>query len=162
MMGLETPAKNGLQPEVANFTDRDYQKQAAFRHALRKFLRFSEEQARMHGITPQQHIALLSIRGQQSYPRVTVGDVAEAMQMRHHSASLLVDRCVKRGLLYRQEDPQDRRRVMLSLTDAGQQLLDEITRANRQELQTLDVDLFRESVRKGLDSEFESNDSRPG
>jgi DNA-binding MarR family transcriptional regulator len=140
------------QASTARFDDGDYQNQAAFRHALRQFLRFSEEQARIQGITPQQHIALLSVRGEKSYPRVTVGDVAEAMQMRHHSASLLVDRCVKRGLLDRQEDPDDRRRVMLSLTDDGQQVLDEITRANREELGTLDLDLFQNVIRKALDN----------
>jgi DNA-binding MarR family transcriptional regulator len=148
-----------VRPDPAIFDDRAYQDQAAFRHALRRFLRFSEEQARQHGITPQQHIVLLSIRGQSTYPRVTVGDVAEAMQMRHHSASLLVDRCVKRGLLDRREDPDDRRRVMLSLTADGQKLLDEITRANRDELHALDLDLFHKSVREALEIEWEPNES---
>lgn len=64
--------------------------------------------------------------------------------MRHHCASLLVDRCVKLGLLELQEDPEDRRPVMLSLTTEGQQNLDEITRAHRNELQLLDVGLIRE------------------
>jgi DNA-binding MarR family transcriptional regulator len=148
----ETEHQATSQSRTAELNNSDYQDQAAFRHALRRFLRFSEEQARVHGITPQQHIALLSIRGQKAYPRVTVGDVAEAMQMRHHSASLLIDRCVKRGLLDRQEDPDDRRRVMLSLTDEGQQVLDEITRANRQELQALDLDVFQSAVRHAVDT----------
>jgi DNA-binding MarR family transcriptional regulator len=150
------------RPRTAEFDDSDYQSQAAFRHALRRFLHFSEEQARAHGITPQQHIALLSIRGQKTYPRVTVGDVAQAMQMRHHSASLLIDRCVKRGLLDRQEDPDDRRRVMLSLTDEGQQVLDEITRANRKELHALDMDVFQRVVRDAVDTAWGAADTRPG
>jgi DNA-binding MarR family transcriptional regulator len=140
-------------------TENAYQIQASFRSSLRRFLRFSEEEARKHGITPQQHLALLSIRGQPSYPRVAVGRVAEAMQIRHHSASLLVDRCVKRGLLYRQEDPDDRRRVMLSLTDDGQQVLDEITRANRNELYTLDFDRMRKTVHQALGTDSESKSS---
>jgi DNA-binding MarR family transcriptional regulator len=140
-------------------TENEYQSQASFRSTLRRFLRFSEEEARKHGITPQQHLALLSIRGQPSYPRVAVGGVADAMQIRHHSASLLVDRCVKRGLLHRQEDPDDRRRVMLSLTDAGQQVLDEIIRAHRNELRTLDFEPTRKSVHQALDAESESQSS---
>lgn len=144
---------------AAAFSDHEYQEQAAFRHALRRFLHFSEEQARKHGVTPQQHIVLLSIRGEPEYPRVTVGNVAEAMQMRHHSASLLVDRCVKRGLLLREEDPEDRRRVMLSLTTEGQKLLDAITRANREELRALDLDLFHRSVRDALAVEWEPKDA---
>lgn len=144
-----------LSSDSTPLDDRLYQEQAGLRHALRRFLRFSEEQARLHGITPQQHIALLSIRGALSYPRVTVGDVAEAMQMRHHSASLLVDRCVKRGLVNREEDPEDRRRVMLSLTSEGQILLDDITRANRRHLRTLDLHPVRRSVLQGLDSQAE-------
>jgi len=128
------------------FDDRDYQAQAAFRRAVRHFLHFSEEQARHHGITPQQHLALLSIRGSSSYPKVTVGEVAEAMQMRHHSASLLVDRCVKAGQVSRLEDPEDRRRVMLSLTTDGQQRLDAITRANRLQLHDLDFEGLQKSL----------------
>jgi DNA-binding MarR family transcriptional regulator len=147
-------------PGTSEFDDSDYQTQAAFRHALRRFLHFSEQQARAHGITPQQHIALLSIRGQKTYPRVTVGDVAEAMQMRHHSASLLIDRCVKRGLLDRREDPDDRRRVMLSLTDEGQQVLDEITQANREELHALDLDVFQRVVRNAVDAAWGAVDTR--
>jgi DNA-binding MarR family transcriptional regulator len=126
----------------ARLTDADYRDQANFRAALRKFLHFSEEQARAHGITPQQHLLLLMIRGHSSYPAVTVGEAAESLQIRHHSASLLVDRCVKRGLLDRKEDPIDRRRVQLSLTPEGEHVLARITLANRQEMGDLSHDLF--------------------
>ena len=146
--------KAEIDSDLPPLDGRAYQEQAAFRHALRRFLRFSEEQARSHGITPQQHIVLLSIRGHPSYPRVTVGDVAEAMQMRHHSASLLVDRCVRRGLLDREEDTEDRRRVMLSLTPAGERVLEQITRANRLELRELDLDRFYDSLREALDIDW--------
>jgi DNA-binding MarR family transcriptional regulator len=148
-----------VRSEPVSFHDHLYREQAAFRHALRRFLRFSEEQARSYGVTPQQHIVLLSVRGEPSYPRVTVGDVAEAMQMRHHSASLLVDRCVKRGLIDRKENPEDRRRVMLSLTPEGQKILDEITRANRDELHALNLDVFYKSVREALNVEWATNDA---
>jgi DNA-binding MarR family transcriptional regulator len=140
------------------FDDRDYQIQASFRRALRQFLHFSEEQSRKHDITPQQHLVMLSIRGNTAYPKVTVSDVAEAMQMRHHSASLLVDRCVKRHLLSRVEDPDDRRRVMLSLTPEGQRVLDDITRANRLQLKELDFERLQLSLNKVRDIEARASE----
>src|SRR5579871_4978384 len=82
-------------------TDEDFQIQASFRYLIRRFVRFSEEQARAAGITPQQHMMLLTIRGHPAYPLVTIKDIAERLQLRHHSTSLLVDRGVKRGLLRR-------------------------------------------------------------
>src|SRR5579864_5735887 len=72
-------------------TDSDFRDQAEFRAALRRFLRYSEEQSRVYGITPQQHLLLLAVRGHANYPNVSIGDVAEALRIRHHSASLLVD-----------------------------------------------------------------------
>lgn len=124
----------GRVPYPGKFSDRDYHLQAEFRSTLRRFLRFSEEQAMLHGITPQQHLLLLTVRGHAAYPQVSVGDVADSLQIRHHSASLLIDRCFKRGLLTRTEDPEDRRRALIALTEAGQRVLDEITEANREEL----------------------------
>src|SRR5579884_1882402 len=102
------------QPSM-RFTEQDYSDQAAFRCAIREFLRFAEEQARELGITPQQHVLLAITRGHPSYPRVTIGDVATALQVRQSSASLLVDRSVKKGLLNRREDDEDRRRAIISL-----------------------------------------------
>lgn len=127
-------------------SDSEYRDQADFRAALRRFLRFSEEQARGQGITPQQHQLLLSVRGHADYPSVSIGAVAEALQIRHHSASLLVDRCVRRGLLNRREDVKDRRRALVSLTDDGQRCLDGITLANRRQMGTLKGSLFRDSL----------------
>ena len=137
------------QPEEA-LSDSDYQDQAAFRHAIRIFSRFSEQQARAADITPQQHILLLVVRGHPAYPAVSIGAVAEQLQVRHHSASLLVDRGVKRGLLIRTDDPEDRRRVLVSLTEEGQRILEAITIANRQQLRKLGGAIFRDSLRRAL------------
>lgn len=131
-------------------TEQDYRDQADFRCALRKFLRYSEEQAQSAGITPQQHLLLLIVRGHPSYPRVTIRELAEALQLRQSSVSLLVDRTVKRGLLNRREDPEDRRRALVTPTDEGQRLLDEITIANRHVMASLEGSLFRDSLRRAL------------
>jgi DNA-binding MarR family transcriptional regulator len=145
-----TNGQQGGSRRGGRFSDGDYQDQADFRCALREFLHFSEEQARAVGITPQQHLLLLIIRGHRGYPRVSIGEIADALRIRHHGASLLVDRSVKRGLLRRQEDPGDRRRVLVSLTEEGQRLLDRITMENRRELSALEESLFRDSLRQAI------------
>ena len=99
--------------------DEDYRRQADFRYAIRRFSAYSERQAHAAGITPQQHLLLLTLRGHPSFPIVTVGDVADRLQIRHHSASLLIECSVQRGLLARGEDPTDRRKALISLTDRG-------------------------------------------
>ena len=148
--------RSAVEPEQGDgssralFSDEDYRDQADFRCALRRFLRFAEERARAVGITPQQYLLLLVVRGHRSYPRVSIGEVAEALQIRHHGASLLVDRSVKRGLLHRREDPSDRRRALVSLTGEGQLLLDHVAAANRRELGALGDSLFRESFLQAL------------
>ncbi len=119
---------------------RDYEALAAFRHALRRFLRFSEEAARQAGLTPQQHQALLAVHGSPD-EAVTVGGLAERLQVRHHSAVGLADRLSALGLLRRRTDRADRRRVLLSLTPKGRRLLEGLSVAHRQELARLQQDL---------------------
>lgn len=136
--------------EHAVFSDSDYRDQADFRCALRQFLHYTEDRARAAGITPQQYLLLLIVRGHQAYPKVSIGDIADAMQIRHHSASLLVDRGVKRGLLRREEDRIDRRRALVSLTREGQAVLDRVMVANRRELGQLEDVLWRDSFRTAL------------
>jgi DNA-binding MarR family transcriptional regulator len=116
----------------------DYTAHADFRYALRRFLRASEVNARAAGISPQQHQLLLAIRGHRLYPRVNISEIAEQLQIRHHSASLLVDRLVKRGMLNRQFDAEDRRRMLVDLTLIGERTLEGITLANRENLRALD------------------------
>ena len=130
---------------AGNLTDQDFQDQAQFRYGLRQFLRFSEVQARRAGVTPQQHLLLLLVRGHPSYPRVTIGDVAERLQVKHHSASLLIERTVQRGLLTKVADEADRRRNLVSLTAEGEGVLECITLANREELGALDKQIFKAS-----------------
>jgi DNA-binding MarR family transcriptional regulator len=142
------PARDGHGelPEI----DRDFRDLADFRYAIRLFLRFSEDQARAAGITPQQHMLLLVVRGHASYPDVTIGDVAERMQVRHHSASRLVERGVQRGLLERRVDSVDRRKALVSLTAEGLRMLRDITEANKRELRSLEDALFRDSLLAAL------------
>ena len=90
----------------------DYEALARFRYELRKFQAFSKMAADKTGLTPQQHQALLSIRGFSNRDPVSVGDLAEFLLIRHHTAVELVDRMTKLGLLSRIVDETDGRRVL--------------------------------------------------
>ena len=116
-------------------TDADYKALAEFRYLLRRFMIFSEDAARGSGLTPRQHQALLAIKGFDGAP--AIGDLAERLIIKHHSAVGLVDRLVKAGHMKRQQDEQDRRRVTLALTKSGENLLANLSAANREELRML-------------------------
>ena len=115
----------------------DYETLAQFRYLLRSFAAFSEEAARATGLTAQHHQALLAVRGFPGRDQVTIGELAERLNLRHHSAVGLVDRLVVRGLLQRTRDESDRRRVLIGITVAGRALLARLSRAHRDELQRL-------------------------
>lgn len=112
----------------------DYRRLAAFRHALRRFLAFSEAAAREAGITPQQHQALLAIKGAPGTAGVTVGYLAGQLLLQPNSAAELVDRMVNCGLLAREEGRDDRRRVLLSLTPSAEKVLQALSAAHIREL----------------------------
>jgi DNA-binding MarR family transcriptional regulator len=117
---------------AAALRSQDYRLLAEFRHQLRTFLAFSEGAAREAGLSPQQHQALLAIKGFDGAP--TVGDLAERLLIRHHSAVGLVDRLVEARLVMRCHDLDDKRRVTLALTRHAEELLGELSVAHRDEL----------------------------
>ncbi|PAY10183.1 MULTISPECIES: MarR family winged helix-turn-helix transcriptional regulator [Bradyrhizobium] len=112
----------------------DYRALAQFRFELRTFLAFSEEGARKAGLTPQQHQALLGIKGFVEPGPPSVGDIARFLLIRHHSAVELMNRMAKLGLISRVTDPVDGRRVQLKLTAKGEQKLQAISKKNIEEL----------------------------
>lgn len=114
--------------------DADYRTLAHFRHALRSFLHFSEEAARSAGLPPAQHQLLLAVRGHDGDGPPTIGDIADRLQLRVHSAGELVGRTVASGLLARRADPADGRRVLLVLTETGHEVLDGLSVLHRSEL----------------------------
>jgi DNA-binding MarR family transcriptional regulator len=118
-------------------TDADYERLLEFRTELRRFLQWSEEQARAEGLTTAQHQLLLAVRGHASPPAPTIGDVAESLLLRHHSATGLVDRTVSAGYLRRAQDPADHRVVRLEITRAGAAKLARLSRRHLEELQRL-------------------------
>lgn len=119
------------------FSKDDYQTLADFRYALRSYLRFSEEAAEAVGLTLQQHQALLFIIGYPGREQVTVGELAERLQVRHHSAVGLVDRLEEQGLVHRMHNHGDRRQVFIELTDKGMAVLNNLAGTHREELRHL-------------------------
>ncbi len=117
-------------------TDADFRAHARFRHALRRFLRFSEDAARGAGLTSAQHQLLLAVRGS-SRGWLSVGEVARTMRVRPHSAAGLVERAAHAGLVDKVADPQDQRRVRVCLSERGARLIAELTVAHRAELRRL-------------------------
>ncbi len=118
----------------APLTDADYRSLAEFRHALRRFLAFSEHAARDHGLTPAQHQLLLAIRGHAGPSDPSTSELAEVLQLKLHSTGELADRAVENGLVERRADPADARRSLLSLTDEGRSQLDALSLLHRREL----------------------------
>src|SRR5215510_4414957 len=108
-------------------TDREYKALAGFRRSLRAFLRFSEDAARSVGMTPAQHQLLLAVKGYSGEGMPSIGDAADALQLRHHSAVELVDRAEAAGLLERRVDPDDARRHLLMLTADGEAKLEKLS-----------------------------------
>ncbi|MGV3532530.1 MAG: MarR family winged helix-turn-helix transcriptional regulator [Chthoniobacteraceae bacterium] len=120
----------------------DYETLAEFRYALRKFLHFSEQAAGLAGLTAQQHQALLAIRGFPGREQITIGELAEKLQIRHHSAGGLVDRLIRENLVRREAAVDDLRKVFVSLTESGTRVLEELSTSHREELQVLGPDLL--------------------
>jgi DNA-binding MarR family transcriptional regulator len=115
----------------------EYETLAAFRYALRRFIRFSEEAAQAAGITAQQYQALLAIKGFPSRDKVTVGELAERLQLRHHSAVGLIDRLVARKLAAREPSAEDRRQVLVQLTRRGEEVLEKLASVHREQLKRI-------------------------
>ena len=115
----------------------DYKVLAEFRFHLARFLAFSEGATKAEGLAPRQHQALLAIKGYPGGAEITIGDLAERLCIRHHSAVGLVDRLVASGHLARQADRTDRRRIHLALTKKGEKVLAALSATHRNELRRI-------------------------
>jgi DNA-binding MarR family transcriptional regulator len=126
------PAKT--PDRTRDVTDDDYGRLLEFRTGLRRFLRWSEEQARTVGVSPAQHQLMLAIRGHDDPRGPTIGEVADYLLLRHHSAVELVDRAADAGLVRRGHDRDDHRIVRLRLTPRGADKLRRLTAVMLEEL----------------------------
>jgi len=118
----------------------DYQTLATFRYLLRRFFKFSEEAAFGGGLSPRQYQALLAVKGSPRQ-KTTIGELAENLQIRHHSAGGLVQRLLKHRLLQKKHPVGDRRVVELRLSPSGTRLLEKLAATHRRELRRLSPEL---------------------
>ncbi len=124
-------------------TKAEYEMLAALRFALRQFLRFSEEAAQTENLTPQQHQTLLAIKGFPGRDTVNVSELAERLQLRHHSAVELIDRLENEALVKRKPDESDGRKVVIGLTARGERVLEKLSEAHREQLRRIGPQLTR-------------------
>lgn len=115
---------------AATLDQQDYATLASFRRSLRIFLAFSEDAARKAGLPSQQHQAILAIRGLAPQAGMTVNDLADHLLLKPQTAVELVDRLEDAGLVRRERDEADRRRVLLSLTARANRLLAKLSAAH--------------------------------
>jgi DNA-binding MarR family transcriptional regulator len=115
----------------------DFETLAAFRYQMRKFLRFSKDLLSTENLTPDQYQALLAIRAASGTGRLTIRDLAEQLQVRHHSTVGIVDQLVSRAAVVREVAPDDRRKILLTLTDKGEEMVQRLAPPHRQELSRL-------------------------
>jgi DNA-binding MarR family transcriptional regulator len=118
-------------------TAKDYEELLGWRTGLRRFLHWSEEQARAAGLTPAQHQLLLAIKGHPGEVAPTIGELADHLVTKHHSVVELVDRAAAAGLVERRRDEADGRIVHLVLTPLGAERIEELSRLTLEELRSL-------------------------
>jgi DNA-binding MarR family transcriptional regulator len=118
-------------------TDDDYARLLEFRTGLRRFLHWSEAQAVEVGLTPAQHQLLLAVRGRPGRDGPTIGEVADILLLRHHSAVELINRAEAAGLVRREPDRSDQRVVRLTLTALGGRRLRQLSERHLEELDRL-------------------------
>lgn len=134
---------DALDDEVAEpLTKTDFEALARFRFGIRRYLRFSEQTVRSHGLTPQHYQLLLALKGFPGREWATMSEVADRLQLRHHSVGELVNRAQTQGLVDRAPDPGDARVVRVELAPHGQRALARLSALHRDELRRIGTALI--------------------
>ncbi len=130
-----------MSPESVSTAD--YRRLLELRTGIRKFLKWSADRARESDLTPAQHQLLLAVKGHDEADGPTVSDVADYLQLRHHSTVELIDRAETAGLVERATDSDDARLVRLHLTEEGRMKVDSLASQHLRELERLGVHMSR-------------------
>lgn len=138
---------------------KEYETLSNFRYQLRRFLRFSEQISRKHGVTHLQYLLLLHIKGSPDQKWATIGELAERLQAHHHGVVSLVTRCEKLGLVRREQGRADRREVEVHLTPKGDKTLGKLARVHIDELLNLQGIFKVPSTRELVGNEQETQAS---
>ena len=143
---------------MTDLSDEQYHVLLVFRCALRRYLRWSADEAGRLGLTANQHQALLAVRGHQGPNPPSIRELAGYLMIRHHSAVELVRRMETLGVLTRSSDPHDHRVVRLALTEHGEELLSRLATTHMAELQRVVARLgITEDLLSRLSTEFVSH-----
>ncbi len=134
---------------MTQLTPQDFENLLEFRVTLRRFQRWSEEQAQAAGMTPGQHQLLVAVKGHRENRPPTVGDLAGSLLLRPHSAVELVNRAEAAGLVERTHDQGDGRVVRVSLTGKGDRMVTMLTQASLDRLHDLAAVLDELETRQG-------------
>jgi DNA-binding MarR family transcriptional regulator len=124
-------------PQRRRIRDADYARLLTVRTGLRRFERWSAEQAAVYGLTASQHQLMLAVRGHSGPQGPTISEVADYLLIRHHSVVELVDRSEKAGLIVRTRDVEDHRAIRLQLSADGARILEALAGAHLEELARL-------------------------
>ena len=110
----------------------EYASLAAFRYALRKFLRFSRDiLASEANITSEQYEAMLALKTFKGRNGMSIIALSDRLQVRHHTAVACVNKLEKSKLITRQSATHDRREVHLKLTPRGTTLITRLASIHR-------------------------------
>jgi DNA-binding MarR family transcriptional regulator len=120
--------------EPDHLTKADFEALARFRFSIRRYLRFSEVTVRRFGLTPQQYQVLLAVKGFPGRDWATIRELADRLQLRHHSMVELVTRVQRLHLVQRTAHPTDGRAVCISLTAEGEAMIARLVHLHREEL----------------------------
>jgi DNA-binding MarR family transcriptional regulator len=141
---------------MESLTLSDFEALSELRYQIRRFLSFSEQAARAAGLEPRQHQLMLGLKGLPSGKRPTIGELAERMQIQHHSAVELVNRLGASGYIRRARGGDDRREVLLVLTAKGERVLRKLSLHHRAELRTAGPALVK-ALRRAMRGSRASN-----
>ncbi len=144
-----------MEAPSASVTLADYQSLAELRYQIRRFLHFSEGSARDAGLEPQQHQLLLALKGLPEKTRPRISELAERLQLRHHSVVELADRLVNGGYVRRTRG-EDRREVLLAMTTKGERVLRDLSLDHKQELKHRGPALIR-ALKRAMNTKGNSN-----
>ena len=82
-----------------------------------------EEQMKGTGVIPQEAHLLSYLR---SYSPCPVGEIVAVFDLRGSTATSVLDRLEKRGLIHRRMNPEDRRSFLVELTDDGKAMAERV------------------------------------
>jgi DNA-binding MarR family transcriptional regulator len=125
-----------MEMSTGTISSAEFRALAEFRYRIRIYLNGSEEAARNAGLEPQQYMLMLALRGLPPGREPSIRELADRMQLRHHTVVELVDRLERRQLLRRERSRSDRRQVILHLTPRGEKILNKLAGQRISELRT--------------------------